>query len=604
MSELNPRSVTLAKNIVQADTNELDKRNGEKRRKACSKKPLIVFCDVFTQNEEENYELLLQARELSAICLKKDVSHIDFRSKGESIEIFIIGEDDAENTAQLIALTNKQINSSRTVTIHMFSSDPTSDRILDNLLKTPSISDKLLNSDFEKRLMDIADESLFAHNWQKDYSGLLGNVSVRRIDPVDLLTKTILTYNDYADYRKIIEAADITSTISITVLGMGHYGTQFLKTAIWFYQRSGICVEFNLFDLGIENGDPQKRLAHECPELIKVNPSTENGDAQYDIRFFTGVDCFSSDFDQKLIEEIVRMENTNLVFIALGDDDRNVRAATEMRIAFSRMYASIKKKTPIPFIYTVVNSEEKATYLNESANDPADEGVYPDCRFVSIQKYCYSYNAIKEACSSENVAFKYHLDWVGKENQLRHCYEMAISNDTSGEDVSCCKAFKEELDKEIAEEKKTEAQKAKENGQEKLIQKEKVGEEMSVRWNNAAFYTDGNGKLDYSGPINLAEVRKEVGRYVSESYCRKSSIAKAFHKKSLEVLSEHTSAPFGHSPVCNCDACKTARITEHMRWNAYMRSIGYQKGQKNKIAKLHHDLKSWHDLPCREKYKD
>ena len=60
-----------------------------------------------------------------------------------------------------------------------------------------------------------------------------------------------------------------------------------------------------------------------------------------------------------------------------------------------------------------------------------------------------------------------------------------------------------------------------------------------------------------------------------------------------------------HPLNCLCEHCAEASVTEHMRWNVYMRTQGYRYSPKrNDRAKLHNDLISWHDLPELEKYKD
>jgi hypothetical protein len=75
-------------------------------------------------------------------------------------------------------------------------------------------------------------------------------------------------------------------------MGMGSHGTRFLQTALWFYQRKGICVEVHVFDNGA-GGEKRKQLGQKCPELVEINPSTAEGDACYRIEFYN-TDCFSS----------------------------------------------------------------------------------------------------------------------------------------------------------------------------------------------------------------------------------------------------------------------------------------------------------------------
>ena len=52
------------------------------------------------------------------------------------------------------------------------------------------------------------------------------------------------------------------------------------------------------------------------------------------------------------------------------------------------------------------------------------------------------------------------------------------------------------------------------------------------------------------------------------------------------------------------------RVLEHSRWNAYMRSEGYvysgstEKSTRNDLAKMHHCLVPFYELPLKEQEKD
>ncbi len=69
MSCLNERSVILAENIVRE--NEGD----DKKRKS----RLVIFADAYEKEDEENSELLERAREIGAICFRKDITKIPLK---------------------------------------------------------------------------------------------------------------------------------------------------------------------------------------------------------------------------------------------------------------------------------------------------------------------------------------------------------------------------------------------------------------------------------------------------------------------------------------------------------------------------------------------
>lgn len=551
MSELNAPSVTLANSIV-ADY------SGKRRNR-----PLIVFCDVFTQNEEQNYELLQQVRQINAICLKKDISHVTFSKKGKPMEFFLIGENEAENTEQVIRLAEKWKNSPRAVSLYVFSSDPTTDSILDSI----DVGQRLLRANAMDIMKKHLTKGLLEQTWQSADYEMRGDFFVRRIDPVDVLVQDVLTMNDYADYAKIQEDAQKTKTISVTILGMGRHGVHFLKTALWFYQRYGIRLEFNIFDMGTENGDPEKRLGQECPELISINPSTREGDALYDIRFFTGMDCLSYDFSNLVLQdERQRFQKTNLVFVALGDDDRNIHAAMMMQTLFARLHAPHGGQHEIPFIYSIVNDDGKAANLNAS--------TFRRIRFVGARLDRYAYPVLQNIKYCEQSAFEYHLDWLKKESQLHTAYRIAESGQPHPQ-LDIYTAFKNELDQELQE------------------------RGTSPYWGDTGFFT--NDSIVDEKVLDLAR------SYMRYTYFRQSSQAKAIHKKALSKIS-HIMKACDNGPICNCDICREARLTEHMRWNAYMRTLGYCRNcggsKRDPLAKLHPDICPWHELPCQERYKD
>ena len=555
MSELNPQSLTLAESIYENDP----------------EKPMLVFCDVFAQNEEENYELLLQAQKLSAICLKKDVAHIDFKKRGKPIEIYLIGENDAENTSQAIGLTEnitgekerkngkknaaKQKNKTlkRKCTVYVYSADSTTDYILDSL----DMGKEVLSKEFTQWLEKNAKNVLQQGDWTGAPENVFGNFTIHHIDPVFGLVRDVLTIDDYADYKKIREDAERNRKLSITILGMGKHGTQFLKTAVWFYQKMGTPVEFNVFDLGDTNGDPAKRLGQECPELVEHPFPGEDGDALYDIKFFTGVDCFSVDFD-RVVLNTGRLAKTNLVFVALGDDDRNIRAAQMIKKLFA--FKNAQQKGTMPLIYAVVYDDKKADNLRESQAQKTQK----DITYVGACSSQYSYEAIKKQLERTQKAIHNHMDWTSKECQLRHAYTQM--KNTALEDMN-----HEQLELNRA------------------LEAESVTE---VKWSDLGYYKEDQ-------TVNVAEVKSEIERFVRKSYFRKASLAQALYQEATEQKKAEK-----HS-LCMCDACKKKRIAEHMRWNAYMRSLGFRYNEKKDFdAKTHGCLLPWEKLPWKERYKD
>ena len=105
MSELNEKSIALANSIRKTD-----------------ERAVIVFADVFEHDDEENYELMNAARDINAICLKRDVTHLNIIKKKGDVEIFLIGENESENVSQAVQLTTElnEKNKKHNVKIFVF----------------------------------------------------------------------------------------------------------------------------------------------------------------------------------------------------------------------------------------------------------------------------------------------------------------------------------------------------------------------------------------------------------------------------------------------------------------------------------------------------
>ena len=59
------------------------------------------------------------------------------------------------------------------------------------------------------------------------------------------------------------------------------------------------------------------------------------------------------------------------------------------------------------------------------------------------------------------------------------------------------------------------------------------------------------------------------------------------------------------NPVCECEDCMNRRISEHMRWNAYMRIRGYRHGKKrNDRGMVHPELRPFANISYLERFKD
>ena len=550
-SELNEASLALAQSLYRESQNKVWNR------------PLIVFAGMTKQ--EDDSDLRQRVRDLGGIFLKKEPAGLIIGKRSRYIEFFLISEREEDNIEQALLLTKVYKNGCHKVSVFVCASSERADLVLDYQLDRKNFAGEAVLEKFR----DLTGEIIYDEVLDRLDSELFGNFSLRRVDTTHALVMDVLTRNSYADYESIYAAAEEDRTISVLVLGMDRAGVEFLKTAAWFYQRYGYRVEFNVFCGGDEEWS-ESRLRRSCPELF-LNFDPTSGEASHDIRFFEDTDIASADFEELFCSdrsaERERLSRTKLAFISLGDDERNVDAAVSLRSLFDRIRGETKgnaAKQPIPYIYCVVRSDKQTECLSEERPLQNWKGERLHIDFVGAFADQYSYTRFRQIREKEKAAFPFHLDWIRKEAQLHMLYERAVREDVEHH-------FRREIAEEMAE--------------------------GVFYWNDDGFFED-----EACTVVNVEKLLNEAAKYMCYNYYRRSSIAKLEHKTAVNRFRLDTRS---HGAVCCCDACREQRITEHMRWNAYTRSIGYRRGEvRFDRAKVHDDLKPWQELPCRERYKD
>lgn len=577
-SELNERSVAMADSIL---------------KKTSNKPPVIVFTDVFEQDEEKDYELLLKAHDMNAICLKKDITRLNVKKKKEQVEFFLMGDDETENIAQALKLTEENREYDQR-SIYLFSDRASAGYILDSVDQGGKTVSESLIQIVEENPVAVID-SFDKLNYQID-----GGFYLRRINSVELLVQQILQENDLLE--TLFERAKGENLISILIVGLGKYGKQFLKSVLWLFQIYGLKLEINVIDSKKED-NLKKSLEQEWPEIISKNPMSEPGDANYTINFIGGIDCFTSEFD-KLFENQTSSTNlskTQLAIVALGDDEKNIEVAVTLRRLFEFM-ATINNSdhAESPLVYSVVYDAKKAESLSISDSYKSTKGLVNhkdtpyDIHFIGSLKSQFSYSIIEKQKQIEARALKQHLDWVTKTRQLREYY---------------CKDGFNELKVDVvahfAKKKKA------------YFEKNHTYEGWIEEWNDDSLYALKDGRPDYSKP-NPDKIKEEIEKYFKFEYYRQSSIAKAIYNElvnnhlkdyfnEFDVNNEHQEDKNQNGlPICLCQRCVKRRISEHMRWNVYMRVNGYKRaiGERHDLARLHNDLIPWDELDELEKYKD
>ena len=591
LSELNERSLALGESIR------------ENRKRA-----LIVYTDVFEAEEESYFELLNRARYIRALCLKRDAAHLRFSHK-KSTRLFLIGEDESENIQQAIHLTGKirklkNFETNKNLpTIYVYATSQSSTYIIDSLsngnvplnktfennFRAILKNDQLKNEEKFKQIAELthqvsdSDANTFS-------SRISSGFSIRRIDTIEEMVLSTLIDDEFLiPMKKRIESDRF---ISILIVGMGASGKQFLKTCLWFFQQAEYRLEINVIDNSsidpaTGKSENELRFAQECPEIVRLNPSGDDGESHYDIRFLRGIDCFSAKFDELFEGDLKRrLKRTQAVFVALGNDDKNIETAITLRRMFDRINGvttadiRIASADEIPLISAIVYDDKKSENVMAGLKNHKEQPIH--IRFVGGLLSQTSFENLNKFEIRSEEAFRYHLEWVIVKSKLRRCYFdpnenynrfRSMVNNTYGKGESS----------EIL-----------------LTKKE-------FQLYDEDFYND----KDPDGQIEEKTVTAEFRKYINFEYFRRSSVARHVHVKhyigTKYDCPERIQTESGEqipNDVCECEICKKRRLSEHMRWNAYMRTKGYVFGKRNDRAKLHGDLKSWYELPYLERFKD
>ncbi len=365
-SELNEKSLALLQSMSQNRT--------ENR--------FFIFTDVFDREEERNFELVEKAKELGAVCFKKDISALKILRpfKKYKLHFFAIGEDQTENVSQSLRLFQRFKDRENTY-LYVFS--------------TQMEAEMLLSSAFNQNGEDL-------------------KIKVRRINEVQSLILRNLYEKGFENlFQSAIDHPDGVKRINAVVVGMGQHGTEMTKALSWFCQMDGYLVEINSFDL--ENL-AEDRFVAECPELMKFSGKLDiEGEARYTIHIHSGVDTTGASF----YNTVENLPQTTYVFIALGNDEKNIATAVKLRAIFERLGQK-------PVIQALVYNSDKKEALAGITNFKGQEyGI----DFIGDMNSSYSEDVILGS-DVEEEAKKRHMVWGSESEfwQYNYNYKSSIAS--------------------------------------------------------------------------------------------------------------------------------------------------------------------------------
>lgn len=319
------------------------------------KKSFIVFTDVFEENNETNYEIRERAKELDALCFKKDMAKMGtlFRSKSANIHLFAIGENEPENVRQAFALSkeNSPYTKHKNVFLYVFSTEVESEILMENIPHT--------------------------------------SIRIRRINDIRSLVWNDLYTSGDVLFHTAIPEEDGNKRIRALIVGTGGHGTEMIKALSWFCQMEGFRIEIHAFDR-----DPlaEERFKVIAPGLMdpENNGVYIPGEAECTIAFHPGISVGTAAFEEKLLT----IGLPSFVFVSTGDDARNVSTAVRLRQFYRQ------KHMGEPVIRAIVYDSRSQKTLNDAKNW---KGQAYNIAFVGDLEASYSEDVILRQALEEQA---------------------------------------------------------------------------------------------------------------------------------------------------------------------------------------------------------
>ena len=234
------------------------------------------------------------------------------------------------------------------------------------------------------------------------------------------------------------------------------------------------------------------------------------------------------------------------------------------------------------------NDEKQANWGRLRGSDDSKGLVnYKDqqyqIQFIGSMSSLYSYSLLEKQQHWERMAILRHIDWMRAAHLVKISFENQLDSTFHN---ALIRLYQERAELVDGEKAKT---------QDASFYEEMIRERIAYD----PLYKDGDHE-----ELNMDELKKQLQSYYQYEYYRESSVATYLHKKYIVPAFLYTEEK-DHSFTCICESCIKRRITEHMRWNAYMRSIGYCYGaERCDRGKTHSDLVPWQELEPKEWFKD
>ena len=569
-SDLNEKSLALANSIKN------------EHKDAC-----IVFTNVSEEIEQKASHLIKKTRKIQAICYRKDIlsTNLGVHSKRTQLKLYTINENEAiniEQSAQLIEKYKKAVNSY----LYVFTSRPECEYLLDK---------KAGEKDENSRII------------------------TRRINVVSSLINRTL-YENGCELLYDSASEGTPRKISVILIGLGQHGIEMLKSLVWFCQMYDYKLEINAYD---KNPNVFNQLKLTCEELFEYQDSLcGKTDPGYLINVHPNTDTESIEF----IHGMESITDPAYVFVALGDDETNIRTAINIRMIFEQMATITESNPHIP----------KRPRIQAIVYNSGESKILKNINNYKKQEYEIDFIGDIESSYTEKVLINSDLEIAAKAIHEEHGNADTFYDYEYYYRSSCASAIhnraiawqlkKTGLDENIIEKTVIWLKLAyhlcdlqnlpdlDDKEQDRLnswaTETRALVDSLCTKvdfcfskWNDRTLISR---ELLQQKCKQVEELNKLYNSFVPSFKKQNDNPTKSFSLSSAELQSKNATTNFDpEETVYYFLLVVKLMMLEHQRWSAYMRSIGYKHGKKrNDLGKIHPDLCPFDKLQENEKVKD
>lgn len=359
-SELDARSLALAKSI----------RAAERKRLLSG---VIVFCDVYADKwEEKESELLQEAKDIGAICLRDDIIHVRKNINGGRSTYYLIDQKDGENLQALVALSRLPfLAGMRKAKVYLFSHG-------DSYVQL----EQQLQQQLNKRDMTVIPV--------QSYRNLAMNLLV-----------------ELPLYEPLVGKKD-TKQLNVTILGNGSIGTEMFLAVYWIGQMLDCRLNIHVVSQDSREDFWEKidyinpEIRHTCTENHHILQYRKGSFAQpYAYVSYTQSDVRLGAFWKMEEPQAQRLMDTDYFIVALGSDAVNMNIAEKLRQCIGQRHAEAGGDGKRTVIAYAVYQSELCQCLNMQK------------RYCSYDKekadiYMHAFGSLHQEYAIENIAMTEH----------------------------------------------------------------------------------------------------------------------------------------------------------------------------------------------------